>query len=114
METNLLWMAGSLAPPVNYTLSAGAAPKQCRPLMKEKANMMGNDFTWRNDKDSTFTFYLQRAALYSPHGVHFHHCTKYTNAIIIVNMIAGMDNLSLLAAQPLPTQFSLCAGRGEN
>ncbi len=45
--------------------------------------------------------------LHSAHGVHFHHCTKYTNAIIIVNMIAGMDNLSLLAAQPLPTQFSL-------
>ena len=50
--------------------------------------------------------------LYSAHGVHFHHCMKYTNAIIIVNMIAGMDNLSLLAAQPLPTQFSLCAGVG--
>lgn len=27
-----MWMAGSLAPPVNYTLSAGAAPKQYRPL----------------------------------------------------------------------------------
>lgn len=32
---------------------------------------------------------------------------KYTNAIIIVNMIAGMDDLSLLAVQPLPTQFSV-------
>lgn len=46
--------------------------------------------------------------LYSAHRVHSHHCVKYTHAIIIVNMVAGMDNLSLLAAQPLPTQFSLC------
>lgn len=63
METNLLWMAGSPAPPVNYTLSAGALPKQCRPLMKEKGNMMGNDFTCRNDKDSSLAFHLQRGRL---------------------------------------------------
>lgn len=58
-------------------------------------------------------FTLRGGTLYSAHGGHFHHCMKYTNAIIIVNMIAGMDNLSLLAAQPLPTQFSPCAGWGE-
>ncbi len=58
-------------------------------------------------------FHVPPPASHSAHGVHFHHRMKYTNAIIIVNMIAGMDNLSLLAAQPLPTQFSPCAGMGE-
>lgn len=49
---------------------------------------------------------------HSAHGLHFHHPMKYTNAIIIANMVAGMHNSSLLAAQPAPTQFSfVCGGR---
>lgn len=38
---------------------------------------------------------------------------KYNNAVIIVNMIAGMDNSSLLAARLQPTQFPTCAEWGE-
>lgn len=113
METNLLWMAGSLTPPVNYTQSGRAEPKQWRLLMKGKENMMGNDFfTCRYDKESTFTF--SHVTLYSAHSVHFHHSMDYTNAIIIVNVITGTDNLSLLAAQPLPTLFSRCAACRKN
>lgn len=106
METNLLWMAGSRAPPVNYTLSAQALPKQYRALMKEKANMMRDDFTWRYDKDPTFKFHIPLCIPLTE--VHSYHREKYSNAVIIGNKITGMDNLSLLVAQP--TQFSLCAG----
>lgn len=59
-----------------------------------------------------FHFHIPASTLYFAHGVHFHHCAEYNTAVIIVNMIAGMDNLSLLAAQPLPIHFLPCTGWG--
>lgn len=84
---------------------------------------------WWKRKDAAEWLYTERrrkiprsrpsddgATLHSAHGVHFHRRMKHSNAMIIVNMVAGMDDLSLLAAPSLPTQSSLCVflrGGGE-
>lgn len=122
MGTNLLWKAGSRAPPVNYTLSAesGAETMAAHPDEREKKKKKHGE---RGKKGDGFSRVAEMAPReippppspagrprHSAHGLHFHHPMKYTNAIIIANMVAGMHNSSLLAAQPAPTQFSLCVG----
>lgn len=111
MESNLLWMAGRLAPPVNYTLSAGAAPKQWRPPDERESEHEG-EMTLHGAVTKIVLSHPTSSGttLYSAHRVHFHHCMKSTNAIITVNMVAGMHDLSLLAAQP--TQFCVCVCGG--
>lgn len=117
MGTNLLWKAGSRAPPVNYTLSAESGAETMAAHPDERESERGE----RGKTGDGFSHVAEAAQRensprpagqprHSAHGLHFHHPMKYTNAIIIANMVAGMHNSSLLAAQSAPTQFSLCVG----
>lgn len=48
------WGTESFSSPVNYSVSVGAALKQKHGLMKEKVNMMGEDFLCKSDSTPSF------------------------------------------------------------